>query len=68
MPLRRACACAVVVIVSLQVDKILDPLGQLDDEFEDCVFDDHGRAYCTENHPWSDAGAMRAVAALVRCC
>jgi hypothetical protein len=42
-------------LLLLQVDKILDPLGHLDEDSELCVFDDHGRAYCTEN-AWNDQG------------
>jgi hypothetical protein len=41
-----------------QVEKILDPSGYLDSEWEDCVFDDYGRAFCTEN-PWSDPGILQ---------
>ena len=43
----------------LQVDKILDPLGHLDEDLELCVFDDCARAYCTES-PWNDPGMLQA--------
>jgi hypothetical protein len=48
-----------------QVGRILNPLAQLDGEREDCVYDGYGRAFCTEN-PWSNAGNVPAVAALLR--
>ena len=43
----------------LQVDKILDPLGHLDEDSELCVFDDCARAYCNES-PWNDPGMLQA--------
>ena len=41
------------------MDKILDPLGHLDEDSELCVFDDYGREYCTENS-WNDQGIIQA--------
>ena len=49
--------CASEVLL-LQVDKILDPLRHLDEDLELCVFDDYGRAYCTES-PWNDPGILQ---------
>ena len=39
------------------MDQILDPVARDDGEWEDCVFDEWGRAYCTEN-PWLDPGVL----------
>ena len=47
-----------LMVLVLQVDKMLDPLRHLDEDLELCVFDDYGRAYCTES-PWNDPGDLQ---------
>ncbi len=41
------------------MDQILNPVARDESQWEDCVFDDWGRAFCTEN-PWNDPGKRRS--------